>query len=206
MGHWPHLVTIGPETSKTIANVGSDGSRSYKTVTQFKNEVKTKYKTKNQHDKQILKQLRKGEDESEIQENNEALRKYFHQITEQFMEPLEIFFQTLLPKESDFGHFKSLPKIKPFKEEEFLRKLLKQGIKLKNIEIYRCFIRCVNFVKWFRNKKKRALRDIIKSYIQQFATKRVEDLLTTESGKSIAELYDVVYNQYISFKKKNITY
>jgi len=118
------------------------------------------------------------------------------------MHPLETFFQTLLPKESDFDHFKQFPKIRPFREEDFLKKLLKSGFKIKNVEIYRSFIRCINFVKWFRNKKKRALRDMIKTYVQLFESKKLEEIISDPNNAT--ELYDIVNNQYVTFKKKKL--
>jgi len=203
--HWPHLVTIGPEATRRISRINSDGNRSIRTVNQYKNEVKTKYKAINQYEsKQFLKQLRKGDDDLESQENNEVIRKYFHQLTEEFMTPLENFFLTLLPRDSDYSHFEQIPKIKPFREQEFLKKLIKSGLKVKNLEIYRSFIRCTNFVKWFRSKKKKSLRVIIKTYVQLFDIKNFDQIISDKTQKEINDLYELVNSQYSSLKKKKI--
>ncbi len=84
-------------------------------------DSKAKFKTVatrlvNVNKNELIKMLSEGKDK------NGSLKQYFAKLTAMFMQPLEQYFETLLPKSSIFFH-KKPPKLKIFDENVFLKSI-----------------------------------------------------------------------------------
>lgn len=128
-------------------------SESIKTLDN-KTGLYSRYKPFLTKDRTVLKKLSvKG---IEIKRSNDIqdqiLRRYFQDLTESFLMPLERYIASLMPLQKSISPFKNIPVIQPFNPDDFLKSLetsgpqLITGIKGDWPNLYRRFFRCSNFV------------------------------------------------------------
>jgi len=192
LDHWPHIITIGDETTKTVSSMKKGGKdRATKTVNEYKNEVKTKHKPFFTSDKNVTKQLMKQKPNSGLNSavNNELLRRHFFRMTETFMGPLESYCLTLIPGNKTMSPFAKIPIVRPFMEATFITHLIKLGKTTKELEMYRTFIRTSNFINWFRKKKREAINEINKRYYQILSEYNLEKHLEGRTEVEVVDLY-----------------
>jgi hypothetical protein len=93
-------------------------------VVDTKPAVYTRYEPYLNKDKEMLKNLIKGaETHRPFEAQSAILRRYFADLTQSFMIPLERYFSSLMPLHRNISPFKSVPKLKTFDADEFLRNL-----------------------------------------------------------------------------------
>lgn len=93
-------------------------------VVDTKPAVYTKHESYLSKDKELLKTLIKGAESNRPCEAQSALlRRYFTDLTQTFMNPLERYFSSLMPLHKTISPFKSVPKLKEFDADEFIRNL-----------------------------------------------------------------------------------
>uniref|UniRef100_A0A6B2L0S0 UDENN domain-containing protein n=1 Tax=Arcella intermedia TaxID=1963864 RepID=A0A6B2L0S0_9EUKA len=179
--HWPHVIILDEDAKKS-------GKKSSKTLV---NAVNTKYKPLRTIDDEHSKILKKSPGTNlATAVNNELLRRCMDEVTLRFMAPLvEHYPKSYLPEKREYHPFKNPPPLAPFKEEDFLKHLLKVGTKTKDIELYRRFIRTPNFVSWFRSKKRVGEQEIIRTYINNMDPKKITPLLQGKSEVDIVDLW-----------------
>ena len=95
--HWPHLLTIG------FGNGDKKEKKKGPGINDMKDSLKTSYKSSSKVDDTLLKSLKLVTDPSAVNQviraNNEILRRYFLQQTDEFLSPLESYFNLhLMPR------------------------------------------------------------------------------------------------------------
>ncbi|KAA0707539.1 Protein DENND6A DENN domain-containing protein 6A [Triplophysa tibetana] len=138
--HWPHIIRIGDMKQTGV----------YSAYKPFLNK-----------DEDIIKQLQKGvQQKRPSAAQNAILRRYFLELTQSFIIPLERYVASLMPLQKTISPWKSSPQLRPFIQEEFMKTLEKAGPQLTSrlkgdwIGLYRQFLRSPNFDGWFRNRRK----------------------------------------------------
>src|SRR5699024_4857639 len=93
---------------------------------------------------------------------NALLRRFFIELTQTFLIPLERYFASLMPLAKNLSPFKRPPILQQFKVEDFISTLdstgpqLTTGIKGDWTGLYRRFLRSPNFVCWYSTRMQEA--------------------------------------------------
>jgi len=163
----------------------------------------TKYKTYLQRDKIILKKLQSTNSQQRPDTvQNALLRRFFLELTQSFIIPLERYFVSLLPLRKYYQVNNKPPIIKEFDKEEFLKTLdqygpqLTSGLKGDWKELYKHFLSTLNFSLWLSNRRQEANAKIYSLYIETIVNCHLENDLNLSKLTEI-ELIDLV----IKFKE-----
>uniref|UniRef100_A0A672LNE1 Protein DENND6A-like n=1 Tax=Sinocyclocheilus grahami TaxID=75366 RepID=A0A672LNE1_SINGR len=160
--HWPHIIRIGDmkQAGEMAKQMKVKKLKNLKTL-DSKPGVYTAYKPFLNKDEDIIKQLQKGvQQKRPSAAQNAILRRYFLELTQSFIIPLERYVASLMPLQKSISAWKSPPQLRPFNQEEFMKTLEKAGPQLTSrlkgdwIGLYRQFLRSPNFDGWFRNRRK----------------------------------------------------
>ncbi|XP_059925030.1 DENN/MADD domain containing 6Aa [Gadus macrocephalus] len=160
--HWPHIVRIGDmkQEGEMAKQMKVRKLKNLKTL-DCKTGVYSAFKPFLNKDEDILKQLQKGvQQKRPSAAQNAILRRYFLELTQSFIIPLERYVASLMPLQKSITPWKSPPQLRPFLQDEFMKTLEKAGPQLTSrlkgdwIGLYRQFLRCPNFDGWFRNRKR----------------------------------------------------
>ncbi|XP_059385881.1 protein DENND6A-like [Carassius carassius] len=160
--HWPHIIRIGDmkQAGEMAKQMKVKKLKNLKTL-DSKPGVYTAYKPFLNKDEDIIKQLQKGvQQKRPSAAQNAILRRYFLELTQSFIIPLERYVASLMPLQKSISPWKSPPQLRPFNQEEFMKTLEKAGPQLTSrlkgdwIGLYRQFLRTPNFDGWFRNRRK----------------------------------------------------
>ncbi|XP_055040789.1 DENN/MADD domain containing 6Aa isoform X2 [Misgurnus anguillicaudatus] len=159
--HWPHIIRIGDMKQAEMAKqMKVKKLKNLKTL-DSKPGVYSAYKPFLNKDEDIIKQLQKGvQQKRPSAAQNAILRRYFLELTQSFIIPLERYVASLMPLQKSISPWKSPPQLRPFNQEEFMKTLEKAGPQLTSrlkgdwIGLYRQFLRSPNFDGWFRNRRK----------------------------------------------------
>uniref|UniRef100_A0A673NI49 UDENN domain-containing protein n=1 Tax=Sinocyclocheilus rhinocerous TaxID=307959 RepID=A0A673NI49_9TELE len=160
--HWPHIIRIGDmkQAGEMAKQMKVKKLKNLKTL-DSKPGVYTAYKPFLNKDEDIIKQLQKGvQQKRPSAAQNAILRRYFLELTQSFIIPLERYVASLMPLQKSISPWKSPPQLRPFIQEEFMKTLEKAGPQLTSrlkgdwIGLYRQFLRSPNFDGWFRNRRK----------------------------------------------------
>lgn len=114
-------------------------SESIKTLDN-KTGLYTKYKPYLTKDRTVLKKLFKGIEIKRSKDiQDQILRRYFQDLTQSFLMPLERYIASLMPLQKNISPFKNIPVINPFNPDDFIKSLetsgpqLTTGIKGRNL-------------------------------------------------------------------------
>ncbi|NXA33370.1 DEN6A protein, partial [Eudromia elegans] len=166
--HWPHIIRIGDIKlpGEIPKQVKVKKLKNLKTL-DSKPGVYTSYKTYLNKDEEIIKQLQKGVQQKRPSEAQSViLRRYFLELTESFIIPLERYVASLMPLQKCISPWKSPPQLRQFSQEDFMKTLEKAGPQLTSglkgdwIGLYRRvlssahFLKSPNFDGWFRSRQK----------------------------------------------------
>uniref|UniRef100_A0A8B9JKR0 DENN/MADD domain containing 6Aa n=1 Tax=Astyanax mexicanus TaxID=7994 RepID=A0A8B9JKR0_ASTMX len=149
--HWPHIIRIGDmkQTGEMAKQMKVKKLKNLKTLDSKPGEMFISL---------ILIQGVQQKRPSSAQ--NAILRRYFLELTQSFIIPLERYVASLMPLQKSICPWKSPPQLKPFVQEEFMKTLEKAGPQLTSrlkgdwIGLYRQFLKSPNFDGWFRNRRK----------------------------------------------------
>ena len=198
-----------PISKQTPLKIFSNDSKPYKqTRTMNKNSshltfdmkpgLYTKYKPYLQRDKTILKKLQSTNSQQRPDTvQNALLRRFFLELTQSFIIPLERYFASLLPLRKYYQVNRKPPKIKEFDNEEFLKTLdqygpqLTSGLKGDWKELYKNFLSTPNFRFWLSNRRQEANAKIFSLYIETLANCSLDNDLKLSKLTEI-ELVDLV--------------
>ncbi|TKY90668.1 hypothetical protein EX895_000666 [Sporisorium graminicola] len=149
----------------------------------------TKRKRRISKDRQLLKRLQDlaasaaksgGGDEAiqaAISSANVTMRRYFADLTERFLAPLNRYVASLVPASFDLGSPSEVPKIRPFNTTDFLASLKAHGtplaIRSRSLptgasvrqSLYLDFLRCPNFSLWLHSRVAAAEEEQRRRYI-----------------------------------------
>lgn len=158
----------------------------------------TKYKQYLQRDKAILKKLQSTNSQQRPDTvQNALIRRFFLELTQSFIIPLERYFVSLLPLRKFYQANRKPPIIKEFDNEEFLKTLdqygpqLTSGLKGDWKELYRHFLSTPNFRLWLSNRRQEANSKIFSLYIETIANCHLEQDLKLSKLTEI-ELVDLL--------------
>ncbi|SJX60483.1 uncharacterized protein SRS1_10102 [Sporisorium reilianum f. sp. reilianum] len=148
----------------------------------------TKRKRRISKDRQLLKRLqdlaataaKTGTDDAvqaAIASANVTMRRYFADLTERFLSPLNRYVASLVPASFDLGSPSEVPKIRPFNTTDFLASLKAHGtplaIRSRSLptgasvrqSLYLDFLRCPNFSLWLHSRVAAAEEEQRRRYI-----------------------------------------
>lgn len=160
--HWPHIIRIGDmkQAGEMAKQMKVKKLKNLKTL-DSKPGVYTAYKPYLNKDEEIIKQLQKGVHQKRPSAaQNAILRRYFLELTQSFIIPLERYVASLMPLQKSISPWKSPPQLRPFVQQDFMKTLEKAGPQLTSrlkgdwIGLYRHFLKCVNFDGWFRSRRR----------------------------------------------------
>ncbi|CAF2410542.1 unnamed protein product [Rotaria sp. Silwood2] len=202
-------LSSSPQAQKIIKKKISTTSKPYKpTLTSNNNSshltfvtkvgLYTKYKSYLNRDKVILKKLQSTNTQRRPDTvQNALLRRFFLELTQSFIIPLERYFVSLLPLRKYYQANREPPIIKEFEKEEFLKTLdqygpqLTSGLKGDWKELYKHFLSTPNFRLWLSNRQQEANAKIYSLYIETIAHCRLEQDFNLSQLTEI-ELIDLV--------------
>ncbi|KAL1265079.1 hypothetical protein QQF64_003106, partial [Cirrhinus molitorella] len=130
--HWPHIIRIGDmkQAGEMAKQMKVKKLKNLKTL-DSKPGVYTAYKPFLNKDEDIIKQLQKGvQQKRPSAAQNAILRRYFLELTQSFIIPLERYVASLMPLQKSISPWKSPPQLRPFNQEEFMKTLEKAGPQL----------------------------------------------------------------------------
>jgi hypothetical protein len=158
----------------------------------------TNYKPYLQRDKIILKKLQSTNSHQRPDTvQNALLRRFFLELTQSFIIPLERYFTSLLPLRKYYQVNREPPIIKEFDKEEFLKTLdqygpqLTSGLKGDWKELYKHFLSTPNFSLWLLNRRQEANAKIYSLYIEIIANCHLENDFNLSQLTEI-ELIDLI--------------
>ncbi|XP_039204055.1 protein DENND6A isoform X3 [Crotalus tigris] len=195
--HWPHIIRIGDikVSGEVPKQVKVKKLKNLKTL-DSKPGVYTSYKPYLNKDEEIVKQLQKGVQQKRPAEAQSIiLRRYFLELTQSFIIPLERYVASLMPLQKSISPWKSPPQLKPFSKEEFMKTLEKAGPQLTSrlkgdwIGLYRHFLKSYNFDGWFRTRRKEMTRKLEALHLEALCN---EDLLFWSQKHTEVETVDLV--------------
>ncbi|SNX81760.1 uncharacterized protein MEPE_00465 [Melanopsichium pennsylvanicum] len=114
---------------------------------------------------------------SAIQSANVTMRRYFADLTERFLSPLNRYVASLVPASFDLGSPSEVPRIRPFNTTDFLASLKAHGtplaIRSRSLptgasvrqSLYMDFLRCPNFSLWLHSRVAAAEEEQRRRYI-----------------------------------------
>uniref|UniRef100_UPI00398F8771 DENN/MADD domain containing 6Aa isoform X3 n=1 Tax=Pristiophorus japonicus TaxID=55135 RepID=UPI00398F8771 len=195
--HWPHIIRIGDmkPAGDIPKQVKVKKLKNLKTL-DSKPGVYTSYKTFLSRDEEIIKQVQKGIQQKRPSEAQSAiLRRYFLELTQSFIIPLERYVASLMPLQKSISPWKSPPQLKAFSEEEFMKTLEKAGPQLTSrlkgdwIGLYRQFLKSPNFDGWFRSRWKEMTQKLEALHLEALCD---ADLLIWIQKHTEVEVVDLV--------------
>ena len=126
----------------------------------FKQGLYSEYKSYLSKDSALVKRLLKGvQSKRPVEAQSSLIKKYFFELSQSFMIPLERYVSTLMPLLRDIAPFKSPPTLREFDFEEFLSTIEVAGPQLTSPTkgdwegLYTAFLKSENFNHWFAMKK-----------------------------------------------------
>ncbi|MBZ3889226.1 Protein DENND6A [Sciurus carolinensis] len=164
--HWPHIIRIGDLKP-------ADTRIWVLIISSFKG----------------VQQKRPSEAQSVI------LRRYFLELTQSFIIPLERYVASLMPLQKSISPWKSPPQLRQFLPEEFMKTLEKTGPQLTSrikgdwIGLYRHFLKSPNFDGWFKTRRKEMTQKLEALHLEALCE---EDLLLWIQKHTEVEIVDLV--------------
>jgi hypothetical protein len=123
------------------------------------------------------------------------LRRYFLELTQSFMIPLERYMSTLMPLAKDICAFRAPPVPAPFKEETFLGTLDLSGPHLTSTVkgdyegLYKRFFRSANFRGWYESRRMEQLEKLEALHLETIAKENLRKWIV---GKQEVEIVDLI--------------
>ncbi|TRY92896.1 hypothetical protein DNTS_005710, partial [Danionella cerebrum] len=195
--HWPHIIRIGDmkQPGEMAKQMKVKKLKNLKTL-DSKPGVYTAYKPFLNKDEDIIKQLQKGvQQKRPSAAQNAILRRYFLELTQSFIIPLERYVASLMPLQKSISPWKSPPQLRPFSQDEFMKTLEKAGPQLTSrlkgdwIGLYRQFLRSPNFDGWFRSRRKEMMQKLEALHLEALCE---EDLQMRIQKHTEVEAVDLV--------------
>ncbi|CAE1244024.1 Protein DENND6B,Protein DENND6A [Acanthosepion pharaonis] len=161
----------------------------------FLSGVYTRYKTFLNKDKVILKRVIKGvQTKRPVEVQNVMLRRYFLELTQSFMIPLERHMASLMPLQRNISPHKAPPRLRPFDPEEFLKTVehsgpqLTSGIKGDWEGLYKRFFPSPNFVGWYRHREHEVNQKLQVLHMEALSNVDVQDWIRDKEEVEIVDL------------------
>jgi len=171
-----------------------------KMQSKFKNETKpgvfTATKPLLDKDKDIVKKITKGlQLKRPVEVQTALLRRYFLELTQTFMIPLERYLASLMPLARTISPYRAPPKVRPFSCDDFIRSLESSGPQLTSRikgdwpGLYRRFLKSPNFVGWYNTRAREMCSKLTMLHLESLAEAKIGVWM---AGKAEVELVDMV--------------
>jgi len=194
--HWPNLVRLADQQNSSK----SPAKSKTKVQSKFKNETKpgvfTATKPLLDKDKDIVKKITKGlQLKRPVEVQTALLRRYFLELTQTFMIPLERYLTSLMPLARTISPYRAPPKVRPFNCDDFIRSLESSGPQLTSrlkgdwAGLYRRFLKSPNFVGWYNTRAREMCSKLTLLHLESLAEAKIGIWMT---GKAEVELVDMV--------------
>jgi len=195
--HWPNLVRLSDPnpSSKSPAKAKTKAAQS-----KFKSETKpgvfTASKPLLDKDKEIVKKILKGlQLKRPVEVQTALLRRYFLELTQTFMIPLERYLASLMPLARTISPYRAPPKVRPFSCDDLIRSLESSGPQLTSRTkgdwpaLYRRFLKSPNFVGWYNQRHREVSAKLSLLHLESLAEAKIGQWM---AGKAEVELVDMV--------------
>ncbi|EPQ27383.1 uncharacterized protein PFL1_04922 [Pseudozyma flocculosa PF-1] len=224
--HWPHLLRVGkaavkvgsgfkhgsaPPTGSGTRKVGGGHGAGGGGPDHVPGFI-TKRKRRVSKDRVLLKRLldlasSSQPSSAERKEGNVAMRRYFADLTERFLAPLNRYVASLVPATFDLGSPSEAPKIRPFNTTAFLASLKAHGtpIPLRSrslptganirIGLYLDFLKCPNFSLWLHSRVAAAEEEQRRRYIAALVQGDVTTFGNTKGEIETIDLYSRIVEE-----------
>lgn len=202
--HWPNIVRLNDEHQKGSGG-GSGGGGGGGFVSGVGGHMKmfdaptgvyTRYKPFLTKDKAFLKRLAKGAALGRQQEATTALlRRFFLELTQSFMIPLERHLAGLMPLQRSVTAWRTVPALRRFNAEEFLAGVDKSGprltcgVKGNWAGLYRRFFASPNFAAWHAQRQAEVGAKLIDLRVELLLS---QDLAAWARDRSEVEVVDMI--------------
>ncbi|KAF7492016.1 Protein DENND6A [Sarcoptes scabiei] len=214
---WPHLIKINENIHEHVGKMKKfvhiesmlkmiSTSKSL----EIKTGVYTKYKPFLQKDREILKKLLNGIENSRSSEAQKLiLHRFLAELTQSFLIPLERYFASLMPLARNLSPFKRPPLLHHFKIDDFINSLDATGPHLTSLVkgdwngLYRRFLRSPNFVCWYNSRMKEANRKILKLHLDTICDTNLVSLL---EDKPEIEIVDFILRLKENLETVNVNH
>jgi len=147
-------------------------------------------------DKDIVKKITKGlQLKRPVEVQTALLRRYFLELTQTFMIPLERYLSSLMPLARTISPYRAPPKVRPFSCDDFIRSLEASGPQLTSrtkgdwAGLYRRFLKSPNFVGWYNTRAREMCSKLTLLHLESLAEAKIGIWM---AGKAEVELVDMV--------------
>jgi len=199
----------------TTVSVRVSGQIKAKDNSKFKNEHKpgvfTNSKPLLDKDKEIIKKVLKGVQlKRPVEVQTALLRRYFLELTQTFIIPLERYLASLMPLAKTISPYRAPPKVRPFSCDDFIKSLEANGPQLTSrikgdwAGLYKRFLKSPNFVGWFNARAREMSAKLTLLHLESLSEAKI---VIWMEGKAEVELVDMVLrirNKLSEAKKDNL--
>ncbi|PWN35703.1 DUF1630-domain-containing protein [Meira miltonrushii] len=191
--HWPHVLKVGRTGGNSAGGGGPEHTPG----------LISKRKRRISKDRALIKQLVEAAEGKgcSAEVANELLRKYFTDLTERFLAPLNRYVSSLIPAEFDLSSPYETPKIRPFNTTAFLSSLKTHGtplqLKSKNLptgpavrqSLYVDFLQCPNFSLWLHMRIRQSQEEQYMRKLRALESGNVASFANARGEMESVELY-----------------
>ena len=138
------------------------------------------------------------------------LRRYFLELTQTFIIPLERYLASLMPLAKTISPYKAPPKVRPFSCDDFIKSLDTNGPQLTSrikgdwAGLYKRFLKSPNFVGWYNSRAKEMGAKLTLLHLECLSEAKIKIWM---EGKAEVELVDMVLrirNKLAESKRDNL--
>lgn len=186
LAHWPHWIHLGPRVKPTTPAKGRPGQ---------KRGVVTTHRSLIAKDRNLIHHLTaamlRGDRSATVLNNR--LRRYFGELTERFLAPLNRYVATLLPTQW-CGVQGKPPALKRFRTDEFLKSLDEHGVGCSSPhtewgrELYRRFLKSGNFATWLHARTAQSEMELKRLHLAQLCDMDVPKWIADHSEVEVIDL------------------
>ena len=194
--HWPNLIRLTDPTSEVKSPVKSKPKTNSKFKSDQKPGVFTASKPLLEKDKEIIKKISKGiQLKRPVEVQTALLRRYFLEITQTFIIPLERYLASLMPLARTISPYRAPPKVKPFNCEDFIKSVETAGPQLTSrikgdwAGLYKRFLKSPNFVGWYNARAREMSAKLTLLHLECLSEAKISIWM---EGKAEVELVDMV--------------
>ncbi|KAJ7978834.1 Protein DENND6A [Quillaja saponaria] len=173
-------------------------------MTEHKEAIWSTYSATTKPDTSILNRLIDAGMSPRVEEsmsvvNNEILRRHFLELTTNFLAPFGPYFRTTTPSEGS-SPYVDPPSLPPFSADEFLAtlsargpgKFLSKRMRANWLDLYRRFLKGLNFVPWFQRRRAVAEQEQYKLWRQARMKTDIRLLMTKMSELEIVDSFNAI--------------
>uniref|UniRef100_A0A8D0ATC4 DENN/MADD domain containing 6Aa n=1 Tax=Sander lucioperca TaxID=283035 RepID=A0A8D0ATC4_SANLU len=208
--HWPHIIRIGDmkQAGEMAKQMKVKKLKNLKTLDSKPGKYFIQYEHFNNYDFLIVFQGVQQKRPSAAQ--NAILRRYFLELTQSFIIPLERYVASLMPLQKSISPWKSPPQLRPFIQQDFMKTLEKAGPQLTSrlkgdwIGLYRHFLKSPNFDGWFRNRRREMTQKLEALHLEALCEEDLEQRVQMHSEVETVDLVLKLKDKLVSTNSSKV--